>query len=322
MGVATALEMVERVRTAFPGFYDNGRAMAHVYVDEGVEAGNVLMKQFDPQAEAISDLTAKLDELALHAANESTAFVLAEAEAQAASANRAYEASEVAGAVLGAQHIDQVRPATGASIEAVLRIERAITEINAISGSIATAVEQQGAATAEIARNVSQTASVANNMSDRTRDVSTEAIETDRYAVDVRTGTVALGQAVIELRHSVIRVVRTSTAEVNRRQSPQYEVDLSARLSVAGHGDYSVRISDLSEGGASIRGGPELSIGTVCVLRLEGVAIPLPCAVRGIGDGGEMHLAFELTAEAAAVLLFTVERLASDLAVRSNVRTG
>ena len=51
-----------------------------------------------------------------------------------------------------------LRNATGASVDAVAQIERTIGEVNLIASSIAAAVEEQQAATAEIARNVSETA--------------------------------------------------------------------------------------------------------------------------------------------------------------------
>jgi methyl-accepting chemotaxis protein len=49
------------------------------------------------------------------------------------------------------RRIGEVRAATDASVAAVARIEQTITEVNSIAGSIAAAVEEQGAATAEIA---------------------------------------------------------------------------------------------------------------------------------------------------------------------------
>jgi len=46
----------------------------------------------------------------------------------------------------------------------------------------------------------------------------------------VRDNVVALNKAVEELRHSVIRAVRSSTSDVDRRQTQRYPVDLAARL--------------------------------------------------------------------------------------------
>jgi methyl-accepting chemotaxis protein len=89
--------------------------------------------------------------------------------------------------------------------------------VNEIAGSIAAAVEQQGAATAEIARAVTETATAANEMTARTADVSAEAGETGSHATEVRENAAGLDSAMEDLRNSVIRVVRTSTTEVDRR---------------------------------------------------------------------------------------------------------
>jgi methyl-accepting chemotaxis protein len=559
MGDATARDTVEQVRAAFPTYYDTGRAMAHVYVENGVEAGNVLMKQFDPQAEALALLTTKLDESAVRAAHEGAALVQAESEAQLALATGCYKAAVVAGVLFGlvcaaagaallygvvrplsaladvthrlganeavasipggnrrdelgamagalarwqeataqaaegkaqaeaahvkaaadqrkalggmadtieaetavalqqigvrataieatadimsasatrtgacareaaaaagqaqtnvqivasaaeqltlsieeitgqvsrcaavvgravaagtetrtaiealnrevehisavagiigeiaartnllalnatieaaragdagkgfavvasevkqlatqtarstqeiAKHINQVRSATQASITAVIGIEKTITEIDAISGSIAAAVEQQGAATAEIARNVGETADAANAMTNRTNQVSAEAVDTNRHAVDVHSGTVALGKAMEQLRHAVIRVVRTSTTEVNRRQNRRFPVDLPGRLVIDGRGENPVHVKDLSEHGAHVTGAPGIATGTHVTLSLDGVNPPLSCTVRSSGDDG-LHLAFTLDANTQAALQPTIARLA------------
>ncbi|HEY7578858.1 MAG TPA: methyl-accepting chemotaxis protein, partial [Acetobacteraceae bacterium] len=82
-----------------------------------------------------------------------------------------------------------------------------------IAGSIAAAVEEQGAATAEIARNVSETASAAREMTDRTTEVAAESEQTGRFADEVRDSAGALNSAVAELSRSVVQVVRSSIAE-------------------------------------------------------------------------------------------------------------
>jgi len=53
--------------------------MAHAYLDRGIEAGSAVMKELDPQTDAISDLTTKLDELASRVANENSAVVVSSA---------------------------------------------------------------------------------------------------------------------------------------------------------------------------------------------------------------------------------------------------
>ena len=260
-------------------------------------------------ADMISEIAAKTNLLALNATIEAAragdagkGFAVVASEVKALAMQTARSTSEIA------RHISQVRSATGASVDAVARIEQTIGELSAIADLIAAAVKQQDAATTEIARNVAATANAANAMTSRTNDVSAEAVGTGRHASDLRDNTLALNGAVEELQHSVIQVVRTSTAEVDRRETQRYPVDLAARLSVAGHDDYTVRVTDLSEGGASARDAPALPQGARGVLQIGGVGVPLPCVVRAVDDDG-LHLAFELDSAAATVFRPLLQQL-------------
>jgi methyl-accepting chemotaxis protein len=179
-----------------------------------IEALDQEVERIGAVAVMISDIASRTNLLALNATIEAArageagkGFAVVASEVKALATQTAHSTQEIA------RHIAQVRSATGASVAAVARIEQTITEINAISGSIAAAVEQQGAATAEIARNVTETSNAANEMTSRLNDVSSEAIGTSRHAAEGRDGTVALNQDLEELRHSVIRVVRASTRQ-------------------------------------------------------------------------------------------------------------
>ena len=202
-----------------------------------------------------------------------------------------------------------VRSATSASADAVGRIERTIDEIHSISSSIAAAVEEQGAATAEIARNVAETAAAANAMTDRTAEFSAQAEATGRQASDLREHTASLNGAIEELRHTVVRVVRTSTTEVDRRRSPRHRVDLSCRLQISGR----------EPAGSGYRyfrwrrvAGASACHGCRCqrVVAIDRVGFPLPFTVRS-GDGSTLHIAFRLDAATAERFRPLVSRLAS-----------
>jgi methyl-accepting chemotaxis protein len=166
----------------------------------------------------------------------------------------------------------------------VARIEQTITEINTIAGSIAAAVEQQGAATAEIARAVTETATAAGEMTARTADVSTEAGETGGHATEVRENAAGLNTAMEELRHSVIRVVRSSTIDVDRRGSARLEREIPCRVSAGGQ-TYAAQIIDLSESGARVRGASKLRAGDRGTLALDAVGAPLAFVVKRSEDG-------------------------------------
>ena len=179
-----------------------------------IEALNEQVGRIGAVADMIGEIAAKTNLLALNATIEAArageagkGFAVVASEVKALATQTARSTQEIA------EHIAQVRSATGVSVAAVVRIEQTIGEIDAIAGSIAAAVEQQGAATAEIARNVAETASAANEMTSHATEVSAEAEQTGRHAADVCNDAAGLNAAVGELRHSVIR----SRAHVHHR---------------------------------------------------------------------------------------------------------
>jgi hypothetical protein len=210
------------------------------------------------------------------------------------------------------RHIAKVRAATDASVAAVARIEQTITEVNAIGESIAAAVEQQGAATAEIARNVGETAAAANEMTSRTAEVSTEASATGDQAAEVRENASGLERAMEELRHLLIRVVRTSTTEVERRTHPRHAMDHACRVMVGGE-SYAGRIVELSEAGAKVRGVPPQPAGVRGTIAVDGAGSALPFVVKHAEEGG-LGIAFAVDAASRGQVIQMLERLHRDRA--------
>jgi methyl-accepting chemotaxis protein len=190
------------------------------------------------------------------------------------------------------RHIAEVRSATADAVTAVSRITTTIGEVNTIAGSIAAAVEEQGAATAEIARGVTETATAVNAMSARNEEVSREAGAAGHHADTVLEGTQVLNDAVGDLRRTLIRTVRTSTAEVDRRRMQRADVELPCQMEISGQGMIAARLGDLSEAGARVTGASGLVPGARGKLRITGLSVALPFSVRGI-DGTAARLLFE-----------------------------
>lgn len=287
-------------------------------VSQAVEAGhealstiaalNEQVGRIGSVADMISEIAGKTNLLALNATIEAAragdagkGFAVVASEVKQLATQTAHSTNEIT------QRINEVRAATGASVAAVGRIEHTIEEINAISSTIAAAVEEQSAATAEIARNVTDTAAAANLMTNRISEVSAEAEQTDQHAAQVHDNVTGLVTAVGDLRHSVIRSVRTSTIEVDRRRSQRYAVDLPCRLTADGT-MRSARIRDLSEGGAAISGVDNLPMGTRGTLAMDGFGAPLAFIVKG-EEADAVHVAFELAGTEAARVNAMLERL-------------
>jgi hypothetical protein len=124
----------------------------------------------------------------------------------------------------------------------------------------------------------------------------------------VRAGAVALNGVVEELKHSVVRVVRTSTAEVDRREQQRYQVNLGCRLSGGDFAMHSARVIDLSVGGAAVIAASTLPVGTRGRLEVDRIAMPLPFVVLST-DSKMTHVTFELDADGTARLTRMMEQM-------------
>jgi methyl-accepting chemotaxis protein len=274
-----------------------------------IETLNEQVARIGAVADMIGEIAAKTNLLALNATIEAAragdagkGFAVVASEVKALATQTAQSTKEIA------QHIGQVSSATGASVAAVKEIEKTIGEIKIIANSIAAAVEEQGVATAEIARNVTETATAANDMASHSKVVASEAEQTGMRAAEVREDAAALNTAVGELRHSVIRVVRTSTADVDRRRFIRQQVDLRCRLSVPGQAAGTARVTDISEAGARVRGGPSVQLGTRGTMHLDAAGCDLPFVVRE-AEGDALRVTFEMDESSAARFRLFLDRL-------------
>ncbi len=276
-----------------------------------IEALNTKVSQIGSMADMISEIAARTNLLALNATIEAAragdagkGFAVVAGEVKLLATQTARLTADITG------QVGEVRAATAASVAAVGRIGATITEANTIAAAIALAVVQQGEATGEIAHNVAQTATEADAMNSRVTEVSSEAQRTGELAVAVRDDATSLAEAVGELKRTVVRVVRTSTDDVDRRIFQRHAAAMPCSVTVAGHGTHTGRVIDLSEAGARISGLPALAVGTRGAIGLDGVGAPLPFVVRR-DDGDAIGIALEPTDAGAAQLRALLTRLAS-----------
>ena len=259
-----------------------------------IETLNQEVASIGTVADMIADIAARTNLLALNATIEAArageagkGFSVVASEVKALATQTAKATGDIA------RHLDLVRTATSASVEAVTRVESMVTGINAIAGSIAAAVEQQTAATAEIARSVTETAAATNDMTGRTQAVSDETVRTGVQAATVQDHAAGLNTAMAELKRSVIRAVRSSTEEVNRRRSERYPGPLPGRVTLAGQPPCEVEVLDISRSGSCIGGMPDAPAGTRGTLEADGIGTRVPFILRRAEDK-QWHVQFEL----------------------------
>ncbi|MCJ2078392.1 methyl-accepting chemotaxis protein [Methylobacterium sp. E-016] len=161
----------------------------------------------------IADIAGQTNLLALNATIEAArageagrgfAVVASEVKALAAQTGRATE--EIAG------QVTQIQGATGQAVEAIAAITRRIRDIDAMATTIAAAVEEQGAATREIVRNVGQAATGTGAVTSTIAGVASAAEETGAAAAQVLTSAGALSRQSGHLGAEVDRFLATVRA--------------------------------------------------------------------------------------------------------------
>jgi len=152
-----------------------------------------------------------------------------------------------------ARLIGEIQAGTAATVTAVRRIGETIEEVDHTSARVADAMEAQAAAAQEISTNVNETFTSTMIVSYRITEVATDAASTGERAAEVRRVSGEVAAAVDELKRVIVRVVRTATSDVDRREHPRHDADLGCTVATTS-GARTARVVNLSRGGAMISG--------------------------------------------------------------------
>ncbi|MDF1792043.1 MAG: methyl-accepting chemotaxis protein [Thalassobaculaceae bacterium] len=209
-------------------------------------------KQIGTVAVLIDDIAQQTGLLALNATIEAArageagkGFAVVASEVKSLAAQTANATGEIS------TQIQEIQSITQRSVDAVRSMVERIQAIDEISTTVATAVEEQQAATREIARNVTETASAAREVASNIELVSAEARSNKEVASSVRAAAEHVKDSIENLKRVVVRVVRTAAPEVNRRELPRSDIQEAATLTV-GSDRYEVTLTNMSEGGVGI----------------------------------------------------------------------
>jgi methyl-accepting chemotaxis protein len=183
------------------------------------------------------------------------------------------------------RHIEEIQTVTEAAVSAMTDVGDRIREIDGATTAIASAIEQQEAATREIARNVSETTSAALEVSAKIQSASVGAGYANGRAGEVRSSIGEVSSNISGLREILVRVVRTSTADANRRMAARYSIAARGEIFDRAGRRCKGELIDISQAGARIQCDHDMQAGETGALTVEGFAsrLPLYCSRQAGG---------------------------------------
>lgn len=172
--------------------------------DETIRQLSETVRSISNVAQLISDIASQTNLLALNATIEAAragdagkGFAVVASEVKTLAGQTANATEEIQ------RSIERVQSVADAATKSVVGINDFIRRIDEISSTIASAVEQQGAATQEIARNVAEAATGTTEVTRNIEGVSTAAGETGQTASTVLAAATELSGQASTLQHEL-----------------------------------------------------------------------------------------------------------------------
>gem|GEM_PF-1733273 len=246
---------------------------------DSIDSLSQVVAEIDSVTRLITDIARQTNLLAINAGVEATrsgqdgkGFAVIAQEVKSLSEQTSSATSKISNLVR------QIHDSTGHAVQSVRAIAGSIGSVSDAARQMSNAIAQQVTTTREIAAGISETATANSEVTDRMQNIASEAGSTGQQAQDVDQMCSEVAEQVRELQASLVRIVRTCSTEIDRRQATRHEVCFSASVGMGAHRDR-CDVRDISEGGARISG--SYPFRSDVVLHLPDFAYPLTGRVVG-----------------------------------------
>ena len=218
-----------------------------------VDRLGVAAEEIGRVVEIIGDIAAQTNLLALNATIEAArageagkGFAVVANEVKNLASQSARSAEDIT------SRVGTIQKVTRDTVGMIDEVSRVISEMDQVASGISAAVEEQTAATSEIARNVNVTADRANEVNHLMASVADSVHRADEASHAVNQSAGRMEESMTSMRKLLVKAVRTSSKIADRRTRRRRAAMIDAEVHVAGRVE-KVVLHDLSEDGTGVQ---------------------------------------------------------------------
>jgi methyl-accepting chemotaxis protein len=241
--------------------------------------------------EMIGDIAAQTNLLALNATIEAArageagkGFAVVAGEVKNLASQSARSAEDIT------KRVGTIQQVTRDTVGMIDEVSRAIAEMDQVTTGISVAVEEQTAATSEIARNVNVTAERASDVNQLMESVASSVLRADEASQAVNDGAGRMEESMAGMRKMLVKAIRNSSRMANQRTRRRRTAMIDGEVHVGGQVE-KVVLHDLCEDGATVVNDTPCTPGTRVTLVVASEGIRLD-AVTVACTNGYHHLRF------------------------------